>query len=109
MRAAIILAAVLCAASSLAQAQTQDWRPAARQCGEQYAQWFRDTYGHPCASCSAGWPDIARCTVKTVEPQISHDALEACIRRTNDKDWDLPMAHDRIGDVLQCLREQADR
>jgi hypothetical protein len=109
MRAAIILAAVLCAASSLAQAQTQDWRPVARQCAERFAQWFRATHGYPCASCSAGWPDIARCTVKTVKPDTSHDALEACIQRINDKDWDLPMAHDRIGDVLQCLRKQADR
>ena len=101
----IVLAAALCAATSF-PALAQDWRPIARQCGEQYAAWFRETHGYPCVSCSAGWPDMARCTTGTVAPQISHDIVEACIHRVNDADWGLPMAHDRIEDVMSCLGQQ---
>jgi hypothetical protein len=79
----LVLAAMLIAASSLAQAQgsqAQDWGTAARQCGAQYAQWWLETHGYRCASCSGGWPVIARCTAATVDPQISPDVVEACIR-----------------------------
>jgi hypothetical protein len=102
----VLLAAVLCAAPIVAQAQA--WQAASRQCAEQYANWWLATHGARCVSCSAGWPVIARCTAATVYPGIDPKTVEACLHAVNDRDWNLPMSHDRIGDTVECLRQRGE-
>jgi hypothetical protein len=107
LKRTILAVAALCVAASIANAQ--DWRPVARQCGEQYAAWWLQTNGSPCASCSGGWPVMARCTAATVAPEIKPAVVEACLQTVNDADWDKPMSHDRIADVMVCLGIQTGK
>jgi hypothetical protein len=53
-----------------------------------------------CGSCSALWPDIARCAAKA-------EGVDAdpCIARVNDKYWQEPMAFDRVRAVRSCLKD----
>jgi hypothetical protein len=72
-RFALILCAGLCAVPALAQSQT--WRPVARQCAEEV-----DRQAH-CAACGSEWPEWTRCLNARLR-QVPPTLLEECIKRT---------------------------
>jgi hypothetical protein len=81
----------------MSPAQAQSWRPIAYRCGNIVAQ------KTGCASCVGAWQAISTCVAHAVLPHVSPDAINRCIAEVDNKDEALPMAHDRIGDVMQCL------
>jgi hypothetical protein len=91
------LAAASLAMFLMSAAHAQSWLPTAHRCGNIVAQQTG------CASCAGAWPAISQCVAHAVLPHVSPDAINRCIAEVNKKDRSLPMAHDRIADVMQCL------
>lgn len=91
------LAAASLALLLVSAAHAQSWLPTAHRCGNIVAQQTG------CASCAGAWPAISQCVAHAVLPHVSPDAINRCIAEVNTKDRSLPMAHDRIADVMQCL------
>jgi hypothetical protein len=95
MKTALVTASL--AMFLMSPAQAQSWRPIAYRCGNMVAQQTG------CASCAGAWPAISQCVAHAVLPHVSPDAINRCIAKVNNKDRSLPMSHDRIADVMQCL------
>ena len=85
---AIIIGAVLVLATA---AHAEDWRARAPKCGEAIAQKLG------CASCSAQWAEISRCTFGRTP------VVEQCLHKVNAATAGLEMGHDRVADVAACL------
>jgi hypothetical protein len=91
------LAAASLAVFLMSAAHAQSWLPIAHRCGNLIAQQTG------CASCSGAWPAISQCVAHAVLPHVSPDAINRCIAIVDHKDLSLPLYHNRIADVMQCL------
>ena len=91
------LAILLVGAATTASAQT--WRPVARQCGARVAA---ET---GCASCSGAWPRLAMCVASHAWPgQFATSRVKRCVGAVAQRDEGMPMSHDRLADVVACLK-----
>jgi hypothetical protein len=58
--------------------------------------------GQRVASGNGMWPSIATCAAQFA-PGITQQQTTACINKVYAADWNMPMGHDRVMDVLRCL------
>jgi hypothetical protein len=101
MRRAIILAASLCVAASVAHAQ--EWRPIARQCSDEVNAHYPN-----CASCAGLWPWWSECTVKHVYGAQSSQAARIweCVDQVTRAYAGRSLAYgDRVGSVMACVND----
>lgn len=78
------------------QSVSRQWLDVERQCYAEYQQRWLDEHGVPCASCSAGWKDVTRCTARKVMPQVSPQVVEWCIETIEQQHRGAPMSTDRV-------------